>query len=209
MKKAVSLVLICVLSLCLVLSGCDAGGLSGVFNTGAKKEFTIDLSQGEYREGGEDGGIGDVLHTYWFNYAIEEAYTCKTYGDYTAPSDCLLLVVRMGIKNTSGSRLPMSDIDFWVWWNDDAEDAYALPLTTSEDADDDQVYVDHVLSDDMFPATYELGIRETRVGDLIFQVPDKDMDGRDNLDFMFLFLEVFDTEETGDSYYIDFTAQQR
>lgn len=209
MKKKAPLVLICVLCLCLALSACDMGGLSDVFGGRGKSDFSIDLSKGEYAEGGEDGGLGDVLHTCWFNYGIDEAYVCKTYGDYTAPSGWQLLVVHMGIKNTYSSRLPMSDIDFWVWWNDDAEDAYALPITTVDDPDDDQVRVDHALSDAMFPAAYELGIRETKVGDLIFQVPDKDMDGRDNLDFMFLFEEYFETEEIGDYYYIDFTAEQR
>lgn len=206
MKKKASLVLICVLCLCLALSGCDMGGLSGVFG---KSDFSIDLTQGEYKEGGEDGGVGDVLHTYWFNYAIDEAYVCKTYGGYTAPNGWQLLVVHMGIRSTSSDKQPMSDVDFWVWWNDDAEDAYALPITTSEDADSDQVRVDHALSDDMFPVSYELNARETKVGELVFQVPEKDMDGRDNLDFLFMFLEIFDTDETGDYYYIDFTAEQR
>lgn len=206
MKKRASLVLICVLCLCLALSGCDAGGLGDVFG---RSDFSVDLTKGEYKEGGEDGGLGDVLHTYWFNYAIDEAYVCKTYGDYTAPNGKQLLVVHIGIKNTSGSEQPMSDLDFWVWWNDDADDAYALPITTSEDADDDQVKVDRVLSDKMLPATYELGEHDTKVGELVFQVPEKDMDGRDNLDFLFVFLEIFDTDETGDSYYIDFTAEQR
>lgn len=206
MKKKASLVLICVLCLCLVLSSCNAGGLGAVFG---KSDFSIDLTQGEYKEGDEDGGLGDVLHTYWFNYAIDEAYVCKTYGDYTAPAGWQLLVVHMGIKSTSADAQPMSDIDFWVWWNDDAEDAYALPITTSEDADSDQVRVDHALSDAMFPVSYELGALETKVGELVFQVPEKDMDGEDNLAFLFMFVEIFDTDEVGDYYYIDFTAEQR
>lgn len=236
MKKTVSLVLVCVLCLCLLLSGCSllgtripfpsgsgnddrnnsnnnnssAGSNSGSGSTGG---FSVDLSRGEYSEGNEDGYLGDVLHTCWFNFAAESAYTCKSYGGYTAPDGWLLLVVRMGIKNTFGRSVDMLDDDFLLWWNDDADDAYAWPITTAADYDDDQVHVDSPLSDEMFPATYVLGINETRVGELIFQVPALDADGRENRDFVLNFVEVFDTdnedERIGDSYYIDFTAESR
>lgn len=205
MKKPVSLVLTCALSFCLLLTGCD--DLPG--QGGKTKDFSVDLSQGEYVEGeNEYGYLGDVLHTYWFNYAIDEAYTCTSYGDYTAPKGSLLLVLHMGIKNTSPKSLPMYDTDFYLWW-DDADDAYAWPLTTSEEAEDDQVRIDKLLSDTMIPSSYEIPINGTRVGDLIFQVPEKDADGRDNKDFTLAFLEFFDTEEEGDFYAVDFTAEQR
>lgn len=205
MKKTVSLVLICVLSLCLVLTGCDElpgqGGKTG--------DFSVDLTEGKYEEGGESGYLKDVIHTYWFNYAIDEAYTCSSYGDYTAPEGSLLLVLHIGIKNTSSSSIPMYDTDFQVWWNDDADDAYAWPLTTSEEAEDDQVKVDKLLSDAMLPYSYEIPINGTKVGELIYQVPARDVNGRDNKDFTMAFLEIFDTNEEGDLYYIDFTAEQR
>lgn len=204
MKKTVSLVLICALSFCLLLTGCD--DLPG---QGGKNDFSVDLNQGKYEEGGEYGFLKDVLHTYWFNYAIDEAYTCRSYGDYTAPEGSLLLVLHIGIKNTTSKSLPMYDTDFQLWWNDDADDAYAWPLTTNEDADTDQVRIDKLLSDNMLPSNYELPINGTKVGDMIFQVPAKDVDGKDNKDFTLAFLEFFDTDEEGDFYAIDFTAEQR
>lgn len=203
MKKAISLVLVFLMASALLLSGCDK--LPG---TGSSADFSVDLSKGEYEEGGEEGYLGDVMHTYWFNYAIDSAYTCTSYGGYTAPSDSLLLVVHMGIKSTSRSSQTMYDTDFQLWWNDDADDAYAWPITTDAQ-DSDQVEVDEPLSDAMFPMEYTLGINETKVGELIFQVPAKDADGRDNKDFTLCFLEYFDTDETGDFYFIDFTAEQR
>lgn len=225
-KKAVSLILVCVLGLCLLLSGCSGGdnplgGLSSVFNSNSPTgsgaqgtgEFSIDLSQGEYSEGGEYGYLGDVLHTYWFNYAVDKAFTCKTYGGYTAPDDYLLLVIRMGIKNPYSKSVDMYDDDFLVWWNDDADDAYGWLLTTRTYIGEEEIHVDEPLSDIMFPESYVLGINETRVGELIYQVPALDKDGRENRDFTIAFVEIFDAdnedEQIGDYYFTDFTAESR
>lgn len=220
MKKAISLVLVCVLSLCLILSGCAGlGGLSAVFpnssgnNDNNSDAFSIDLSQGKYSEGDEYGYLGDVLHTYWFNFAVDKAFTCKTYGGYTAPDDYLLLVLRMGVKNPYSQSVDMYDDDFVVWWNDDSDDAYGWLVTTRTDIDEEEVHVDKALSDTMFPESYVLGINETRVGELIYQVPALDVNGRENRDFTIAFVELFDADNEddmiGDYYFIDFTAESR
>lgn len=236
MKKTITLV--CVLSLCLLLSGCGSvalGGLSTIFGSnsndpgssanpgnsnspsspapsGSSGGFSIDLSQGEYAKGGDAGFLGDVMHTYWFNFAVESGFTCKTYGGYTAPDDYQLLVIRMGLKNPYSESVDMFDYDFLVWW-DDTDDVYATLLTTRTDVDDEEIHVDSPLSDDMFPGTYVLGINQTRIGELIFQVPALDKNGRENRDFTISFVEIFDTdnedERFGDYYFVDFTAESK
>lgn len=130
MKKLISLTLAATLAATLLLSGCDelpsASGNSGdtpstpvtsgepsaPVDSGepsapAETVSGADLDEGEYVEGGDYGYIGDVMHTYWFNFAINSAYTCASYGSYTAPADKQLLVVNLSMKNTSLSSVPM------------------------------------------------------------------------------------------------------
>ena len=225
MKKLISLTLAATLAATLLLSGCDelpsASGNSGdtpstpvtsgepsaPVDSGepsapAETVSGADLDEGEYVEGGDYGYIGDVMHTYWFNFAINSAYTCTSYGSYTAPADKQLLVVNLSMKNTSLSSVPMSDLDFQAQWGDDADDAYAYAITTDEPATN-QVQVPEALSDEQLPTMYDLAINEERSGVLVFEVP------AGYQDFSISFQEIFEDNTYGDAYFVFFTAEEQ
>lgn len=210
MKKIISLSMAALLAISL-LSGCDelpgsSNGNGGsqpsnsVFTPPDDGSFSVDLSVGEYEEGGDYGYLGDVMNTYFMNFAIDQTYTCASYGSYTAPEGKQLLVVRLGVKNTMLSSLPMYDIDFQVQWNDDSDDAYAWPITTDEPWTN-QVQVDSQLSDEQLPPSYELPVNGSQSGELVFEVP------ADIKDFSVSFQEIFEDDTTGDVYFVYFTAE--
>lgn len=241
MKKLAS-ILAALLALCLVLTGCDelpgsgsdgnspasnspsggnapasgspSGGSTSDNKTGGGSEYGDLLSQGEYVEGeDEDGYLNDVMHTRWFNFLIDEAYTTSTYADYTAPEGSQLLVIHIAMKNTTRLSQSMSDVDFQAQWADSDKEAYSWPVTT-DDPIKNQVQTDHQLSDEQLPVVYELAVNEVRDGDLIFVVPSTLPDGSANKDFSISFVEIFgydenDEPEYGDYYFIYFTAEAR
>lgn len=206
MKKRPLSLLLLTLLFTLSLTGC---GLLNKFTKEKAPEFSIDLTEGSYAEGGADGYLGDVIHTYWFNFAIDEAYTCSAYGNYTAPEGSQLLVVHMGIRNTTKSSVPMSDADFQAIWSDEADDAYAWPITTDENVMNNQVQVSQQLSEQQLPCQYDIPVKGTVMGDLVFVVPAQLPDGSPNRDFAVDFLEMFDDDSTGDYYAVYFTADDR
>lgn len=147
-------------------------------------------------EGFHDGRIGETLETYFFDFSVEDAFLCPSYGDYTPAEGYSLLVVSMTIKNTDTASLPMWDSDFVVQW-DGGDDAFAYPVPDA----------DGLISDDQFPSEYELGINQSRSGVLFFEVP------ADQKDFALGYLELFDdgTEEgeEGDMFVVYFTAENK
>lgn len=215
MKKLVSLTLAVTLAAALLLSGCDelpstSGSddtpstpvSSGEPSTPSETVSGADLDEGEYEEGGDYGYLGDVMHTYWFNFAVNSAYTCSSYGSYTAPEGKQLLVVNLSLKNTSLSSVPMSDVDFQAQWGDDADDAFAYAITTDEPVTN-QVQVPEALSDEQLPSMYDLAINEERSGVLVFEVP------ADYQDFSISFQEIFEDSTYGDVYFVFFTAEEQ
>lgn len=170
------------------------------------------LDEGDYEEGDQYGYMGDVLNTYWFNFAVEEAYTCSSYGSYTAPEGKQLLVVAIAIKSTSRNDQPMYDTDFEIDWDDDdsVDETYAYPITTSEYAWDVQVKVDSQLSDEQLLPEYELKSKAIVTGELVYEVPELTAAGEPIRDFYFSFLEMFENEEQdGDLYVIYFEADEK
>lgn len=85
----------------------------------------------------------------------------------------------------------MFDTDFQAQWNDkdDQENAFANP-------------VDSIVSEDQLESEYDLAVDEERTGLLIFEVPTA-FD-----DFSIVYLEEFDTGETGNLYEVFFTAKE-
>lgn len=232
--KTRALLLAALLTLSLALAGCDempgkASGSPSPSNSSddrpsnsnsdnnssspspAADPLTVDL----YEEGmDEDGRLGDVLHTIWFNFRINEGYTTSTYGDYTAPEGKQLLVINISMYNPTTWSQPMSDVEFQAQWNDYDDDAFAWPVTTDEPVNDKQVQVDHQLSKEQLPVEYELPIAGTVEGDLIYVVPAELPNGSANKDFSISFVEYFwDDEieeyEEGDYYVVYFTADAR
>lgn len=146
----------------------------------------------EYHE----GRIGDSMETYFFNFTVNDAYTCSEYGGYTPDSGNTLLVVELTVKNTDKSSITMWDSDFQVQWSDDSEDAYAYPVPEADGA----------LSDDQLPSEYDLGIGRDRTGVLVFEVP------KGEKDFSILYLEFFndgsEDGKEGDLFAVFFTADE-
>lgn len=175
--------------------------------TAAEGDFPDD---GEtYEEGGDYGYLGDVMHTYFFDFLVSDAYTCGAYGTYTPAEGNQVLVVDLSVKNSMLSTIPMYDTDFQVQWTppdgENEDDAYAWPITTI-DPDyviDHQAHADEALDENQLPYEYELGINESRQGLLFFEVP------ADVKDFSFAFQEYFDNDSTGDSYFLYFSAQRQ
>ena len=172
---------------------------------------TVDIHAGSYEEGGASGHQGDVLSTYWFNFAVDGAYTCPSYGGYTPADGNQLLVVHLLMKNTFSRNVTMFNTDFQLQWNDDDSEAYAWPLSTAEGDDliKHEIHIDNLLSDDQLPSEYEFPVNSTMDGLLIYEVPVKLPDGSDNRDFSLSFQEYFSTGDEGDVYFIHFTANTR
>ena len=176
MKKAVSFVL-ALMMLCS-LAACD--GLS------------LKPSEGPVSK---DGYIGDTMSTYWFDFTVNEAYSCTEYDGYTAREGCQLVIAEMTLKNTCDFSVDMWDTDFLILW-DDEENGYNIPV---------QYY-----SDDQFPEEYTLGINARKTGLLIYEVPEEFRD------FAIYFQEVFADDEDptnedgidGDSFFVTFTAEK-
>lgn len=170
---------------------------------------SINLDSGSYQAGGASGGQGDVMNTYWFNFAVDDAYTCASYGDYTPAAGKQMLVVHIMMKNTYSDTLPMFNTDFPIRWEDSASDAYAWPISTNEGEQlwKNEIHIDSLLSIDQLPAEYELESGSTADGVLIYEVPIKLPDGTSNSNFHLSFTEYFSNDKEGDTYVVSFTPR--
>ncbi|WP_312279267.1 DUF4352 domain-containing protein [Oscillibacter sp.] len=139
----------------------------------------------------EEGRIGDVMHSEFFDFTVNSVYICDTYEEYTPDADHKLLVSELTIKNTFNETIPMFDTDFQAQWadKDDQDNAFANPVET-------------MVSEEQMESEYDLAVDEERTGLLIFEVP-TDFD-----DFSIVYLEEFDTGETGNLYEVFFTAKE-
>ncbi len=162
------------------LTACGGGNENGA--TGEEAE---DQEEG-YVPGGGLGYLGDTMHTYWFDFTVEDAYICQSYDSYTAAADMQLVVVTMAVQSTFLQSLPMSRYDFQIQWGGEGEDDYAWPIAAA--------------TEDQFPDEYSLGIHEERSGVLVYEVP------ADTVDFSVSFAEYFEDDTEGDVYFVYFTA---
>ena len=162
------------------LTACGGGN-----ENGATGEETEDQEEG-YVPGGGLGYLGDTMHTYWFDFTVEDAYICQSYDSYTAAADMQLVVVTMAVQSTFLQSLPMSRYDFQIQWGGEGEDDYAWPIAAA--------------TEDQFPDEYSLGIHEERSGVLVYEVP------ADTVDFSVSFAEYFEDDTEGDVYFVYFTA---
>jgi len=176
MNKFASLIL-AVITAVTVLTGC--GG-----NNVYPDEF-----------GNAEGHMGDTMHTCFFDYTVNSAYLCSEYEGYTPQSGNELLVANITVKNTFGESIEMYDSDFQIQWNDDAADAFDVPITAYQDEG-------WTLNDKMLPGTYELSNNQRKSGTLVFEVP------AGNNDFSISYLELFDDDSEGDVFFVFFTAQR-
>jgi len=161
------------MALTLLLSGCGSS------------------DEGKAVDGKAEGYIGDVLVTRWFDWTVNDAYLCDQYEDKEALSGYKLLAVNITVTNTTKKSIPMYDTDFRVFWTD--ED-FAVPLTS---------YDDTLAYEGMLEKEYSVGINSSVTGDLLFEVPE------DQVDFRIVFQEYFENETTGDEFVIYFTPEQK
>ncbi len=145
---------------------------------------------GSSGDGYAEGFLGDTLSTYWFDFVVEDAYACQSYGGYTAAVGNQLVVACLSLENTQRYSLDMWYGDFpLVWGSGDDEIAYPLSAATGQ----------------QLPDEYSLAIREARSGLLVYEVP------AGIQDFTMVFVEYFEdgTEEgaEGDAYFVYFTAK--
>ena len=179
MKRLASFLL--VLMMTLSLAACGAGGL--------------DLRQKD-GPGVKSGYIGDTLSTEWFDFTVDDAYSCDQYQGYAPSEGNKLVVVTMSIRNNCGRSGDMWGDDFVLIWGDD------------DDTIDMDIPLPAGISGDQFPDEYVLGVNAARTGVMVFEAP------REFRDFTIGFMELFESEsdpdgEEGDSFFVDFTAEDR
>lgn len=147
------------------------------------------------KDGFAEGKLGDTMRTYFFDYTVNSAYLCDEYEGYTAAEGYDLLVADVTVANNGSSSIEMYDTDFQIQWNDDADDAFDFSLTFYTDDGEP-------LSDDMLPGIYELASKESRTGLLVFEIPEG------NNDFSISYMEFFDDNTTGDTFFVYFEASK-
>ena len=191
MKKALALLL--TLLLVFSLAACTSGSNEPAADPGSAPVIK------EAEDGGVfDGRIGETIRTYFYDFKVTDAYLCDDYHGFTPQDGNVLLVVKLDIENTMNSSIPMSDLDFQAQWGDDADDAFAWPITTDPETMDDR----GTLCDEQLPYEYEMSVGEKiSGGELVYEVPEG------YKDFSISAIDDFadDTEE-GSTYFVYFTA---
>lgn len=183
MKKFTSLFLTLMLFLALVGCGADAPIASG-----------NDIYANEERHA--QGTLEDIMHTYFFDFVVHSAYICESYENYIPGEGKDLLVADITIKNTFSSPITIYDLDFQVQWNDDAEDAFDVPITY-------YVPTDKIISEELLPYECELKKNAFINKLLVFEVPEG------KTDFSISYLEYFEDYTYGDVHFVFFSAEKQ
>ena len=192
MKKLLSLIL--TLLLILVLASCGFSAYTGAGGSGSGVPASGNDIYAE--DGFGEGRAGDTVHSAFMDFSVNSAYTTRDYHGHTAPEGRQLLVVEMTIRNTFKTSLPMWDDDFQAQWTASVEtDEFAWPITRDLEGGN----LDAV-TEEQFPAEYELAVDESRTGTLVFDVP------ADEKDFSISHMELFSDGSEGDTFFVYFTA---
>jgi len=150
----------------------------------------------------EDGGgnhLGDTMHTCFFDFTVNSAYVCGEYEGYTPEEGNRMLVVEVTVRNTGDASVEMYDTDFQAQWGSEDEDDFRVPITTDPDTYEEL----DTLSEKQLPGTYTLGIDGERTGLLVYEVP------ADQLDYSISYMEMFEDESTGDTFFVYFTPEEK
>ena len=224
MKKYLALLLSLAFAVCL--SACDRlpGSVGDLLDsTGAPAgSANTDSGVGYPEDGYASGYMGDTMHTAFFDFTVDSAYTTQEfdgltaagegmsylteYYDRPAPADgCKFLVVEITLHNTTTMSQPMFVADFQVQWDlqegEDEDQNYAFPLYQSQ-ANESGDYVYYSLSEMQLPAEYDLGINEERTGILLYAVP------AGAKDYAVFFEEYFSDDTIGDLFQVSFNAEE-
>lgn len=146
---------------------------------GEENDGYFDWEDDVYAYGGYGiGYVGDIMHTYWFDFTVNDVLMCDSYQGYTAKEGYQLIVLDLALENTFYEEVPMFDTDFWVeWGEDDSDFGYAYPVTDLYDQ-----------GMDFLPEKYELPLDKTLSGLLMFEVP------VGYWEYMLIFEEYFDSD---------------
>ena len=147
-------------------------------------------------EGYTEGLLGDTMHTEFFDFTVNSAYTCASYEGYTPNEGWQIVVVELMIQNTSSGSISMFDVEFPIQWNDDADDAYKYPVTY-------YLETGKTLGQNMFPNKYELSAKESRTGILAYEVPEGESQ------FSIDYQTMFDDGSYGGLYFVFFSANEK
>lgn len=165
-----------------------------------------DGGEGYAVDGYAEGFLGETMHTYWFDFTIDSAYTCTEFDGLTPDEGYKFLVAEITLHNTTRSTQPMYFWDFQLQWDaqpgEDEDQAFGYPLyeeIQNEDGESDFISV----SDLQLPTFYDLGINETRTGTLLYMVPEGAKD------YSISFQEIFEDDTEGDLFFIWFNAEEK
>ncbi|MGN1389272.1 MAG: DUF4352 domain-containing protein [Bulleidia sp.] len=189
MRKAV----ITVLASLLVLSGCSAAeegaaAAAAESTAEAQKEVTSASGYGQ-------GEIGDLIHTSFFDWTVNDAWQTDEYEGITPSAGHSLLVVSMTLTDTrTDESVPMYDSDFQVQWGGTEDTDFAVPVTYESSIEGGET---------MFAAQYTLEPGTSVTNQLVFEVPSG------YTDFSMLFQEYFSDESLGDLFCVKFSAVYR
>ena len=145
--------------------------------------------------GAKFGYIGDTMSTEWFDFTVDDAYSCSEYHGYAPSAGYKLVVVIMTLKNNCGQSVDMWGDDFVILWGEDDDTYVDIPLPAG-------------ISGDQFPDEYVLGINASRTGIMVYEAP------QEFRDFSIGFMELFESStnpdgEEGDTFFVDFTVEDR
>ena len=224
MKKYLALLLSLAFAVCL--SACDRlpGSVGDLLDSTGDPagSANTDSGVGYPEDGYASGYMGDTMHTAFFDFTVDSAYTTQEfdgltaagegmsylteYYDRPAPADgCKFLVVEITLHNTTTMSQPMFVADFQVQWDlqegEDEDQNYAFPLDQSQ-ANESGDYVYYSLSEMQLPAEYDLGINEERTGILLYAVP------AGAKDYAVFFEEYFSDDTIGDLFQVSFNAEE-
>lgn len=224
MKKYLALLLSLAFAVCL--SACDRlpGSVGDLLDSTGDPagSANTDSGVGYPEDGYASGYMGDTMHTAFFDFTVDSAYTTQEfdgltaagegmsylteYYDRPAPADgCKFLVVEITLHNTTTMSQPMFVADFHVQWDlqegEDEDQNYAFPLYQSQ-ANESGDYVYYSLSEMQLPAEYDLGINEERTGILLYAVP------AGAKDYAVFFEEYFSDDTIGDLFQVSFNAEE-
>ncbi len=165
-------------------------GLSGCRNS---------QSSGLGLQDNTDGRLGQTMKTEFFEFTVNSAYVSDSLDGYETGEGNQMLVADVTVRNTSKVTIPMSDLDFQLQWNDEAEDAYLYAITVDMETGEERP----TIMDNQLPYEYELAVDEERTGLLIFEAP------KDAKDFSISTEDSFDDGTTGEVYFVYFTPEQK
>lgn len=198
MKKL--LVLLTVLCMIWAMAACDPlpNAVTGEEEEPPVPEAEMILPENGYAE----GFLGDGMRTAFFDFVVNDAYLTGEYEGYTPSEGYTLLVTNVTVYNYTDYSVTMFDTDFQTQWNDASDDAFAVPVTYERDG---YPNTGVKAAGDMLEGEYTVGIRQSARGDLVFQVPEG------QVDFSISYQEYYDREEDpyGDLFFVYFTPEMR